>query len=321
MPPLMPPPTRFGSRPWRSLGAKMWRPRMSDVNPGASCSMRSCIRSANASRQFGSDSGGSVPAASPLISRGRWEYAHDVSRSAGARVGSAIDCCPTIKNGWSGIRRCSICARDRVSSSTLSTMCSVPAWRASGGSPRDGTVEVPVDLEYGLVPHESAEVVAHAAREVLGSDELDEEARCVDVGEHRSSGSHLFVVNDDANGASISNDDTLHWRVAHDLAATRSEARHQCAREPSCPALGYRPAVILAEHGEEPTEEPAQYVLGRQVCVQRATGDQALGRIGCKVFAGHLPHWQQREARVPQRIASSLECEPDGRLHRWERRE
>ena len=74
-------------------------------------------------------------------------YAHAVCRPAGAREGSAIDCCPSSMNG----RSCSrpvIAVTSSISGADPPTW-TVPASRASGALQGIWPVESPVDLERG----------------------------------------------------------------------------------------------------------------------------------------------------------------------------
>ncbi len=76
---------------------------MRSANPGACCSIRACIRSANRSSSPASQEPVSSPPASECTFCGTCVYAHRDSVPAGERIGSAVVIWPINRNGLSGM--------------------------------------------------------------------------------------------------------------------------------------------------------------------------------------------------------------------------
>ena len=149
VPPLIAPPTRLALRASSSRGPSTRRARTREPKPGASRSMRACIRSANRSQSSRSQ----TPRMPPVAG-----VAH--GRPAGRGCRPTTTRCPPA-TGWgrwsSSVRPAGTAARARrrprpgrdasAICSTESATCTVPGAYAGAARPRDRAVEGPVDLD------------------------------------------------------------------------------------------------------------------------------------------------------------------------------
>ena len=137
MPPLTEPPTRLALRRPGPAGSRRRRARIRSEKPGARCSMRSWMRSANRSASSVAHDPVEI---STCIAEHALRYmgeAQNDSVPSGDRVGSAVVICPTSRNGRSGMMPALSWAQLMTSSSWESLICTVPG--AYGGGALHGT--------------------------------------------------------------------------------------------------------------------------------------------------------------------------------------
>src|SRR5439155_1075853 len=114
-----------------------------------------------------------------------------------------------------------------------------------------------------------------------------------------------------------------------DRPAARSVATSARWSEPSDEGGGQLPratfgngvAVLLAQAAEQPTEEPAERAVGRQIGVERVPGQQHRRAAAAEVLLREPAHRQRREACEVRQVAAQLRRQRHRGTDRGERAE
>src|SRR5436190_12761225 len=109
---------------------------------------------------------------------------------------------------------------------------------------------------------------------MIVADEVEQQTRGVDVGEHRARRTDVVAACPYADRAAVAHDDIVDRRVALDPAAYGNESGHESVGQAARASLRDGPSDVLAEAGQDPTEDPAQHVAGGEIGMQRCTCDE-----------------------------------------------
>ena len=191
-----------------------------------------------------------------------------------------------------------------------------------GGQPRHRLPQRPVHLERRVVPVEPAHVIAQPGRQLIPAHQAPVHAGRGHGGQHGPPRGDLFAGRRAHRDRPPVADHDLAYRIAiaEDPAAL-GQPPYQGGGELARPAFGYRPAALMAEHGQQPSVQRAAGRFGHQVRVQGAAGQQQGARSG-EFLLDQPADGQQREAREPQQSrAAQVRGQRTARADRRERHE
>jgi hypothetical protein len=155
---------------------------------------------------------------------------------------------------------------------------------------------------------------------VLATDEVAEQLRSGDVGEHGDAGADdRPVPGAHPGGPPAGHEDLGDLRVEAQLPAPRLEPGDERVDESAGAADRDREADLLAEHRQQPAEHRAARAVRRQVGVQRVAGEQQRGGLAGELLLGVAPHRLQRKPGEPQPVGDPERArEPEPVAHRRE---
>ena len=142
------------------------------------------------------------------------------------------------------------------------------------------------------------------------ADESQQQRRRVDVGEHRAPGGYFTAARPHGDGASVAHHDAFCSGVAFDVCTARLEPCDERRGQRARAAFGHGPADVLTDAAQDPSEEAAQDIVGREIGMQRDAGDEPARLLGAKLFDAEAPNRQQCEARDSQRVTSRRPRQP-----------
>ena len=91
--------------------------------------------------------------------------------------------------------------------------------------------------------------------------------------------------------------DLINPLTGAEVGARGSRPRDQCIGQPLRPASGHGEPDVLAEHGEQPTEDATAGGVGRHIAVHGIAGQQQSSSVALELFGGEATHGKSGQAR------------------------